>query len=168
MEEQKIDSSDLQTIGEEACTSLTWILEGMGIEADVEVDTRDGQILLDIVGGSDSSITIGRKGQTLEALQVLVTRITARQHPDVLGRTKILIDVEGYRERRRINLVDLAIKSAGEVRDSGEPAFLGPMKSYERYIVHSTLKEEQGIMTSSRGEGALKQIVIEVDDGNNT
>lgn len=166
MEEGRTDSSTVREISDRAGSCLGWMLEGMGIEAEIETSLREGQIILNVLCGSDSSLAIGRKGQTLEALQTLVTRITAREHPEVLGRTKILVDVEGYRERRLANILETARKAADEVREGGEPAFLDPLNSYERYLVHSELKEEPGIRTSSRGEGALKQIIIEaVDEG---
>lgn len=164
MEESRLDSSTLQEISDKAESCLGWMLEGMGIEAEIEASLREGQIILNVLCGSDSSLAIGRKGQTLDALQTLVTRITARTYPEVLGRTKIVVDVGGYRERRVANLLETARKAAEEVRTGGEPAVLEPLNSYERFLVHNALKEDPGIRTSSRGEGALKQIIIEAVD----
>jgi spoIIIJ-associated protein len=137
------------------------------MDAEVELFHRDGQILLNVFCGEDSNLLIGRKGQTLEALQTLVTRITARKFPEAGGPVRILVDIEGYRERRRTNLVDMALRVAGEVRESGEEAALEPLNSYERYLVHSALKDEPGIATRSEGDGTVKQIVISPsEDGN--
>lgn len=160
-EEQTLNEGTPEEIGNEARTCLSWILEGMGMDAEVELQDRDGQILLNVFCDEDSNLLIGRKGQTLEALQTIVTRITARKFPPAAaGQARILIDIEGYRERRRANLVDMALRIAGEVRESGEEASLDPLNSYERYLVHDALKDEDGISTHSLGEGAVKQIVI--------
>lgn len=139
------------------------MLKGMGIAGSVEVHYRDDSILLDTLCGEDSDIAIGRKGQTLEALQVLVNRIVAKEYPSSVG-TRILLDIEGYRERRRSNLLDMARRAAESVRESGEPSFLSPLNSYERYLVHSAMKDEPGIVTSSRGDGAMKEILISPSD----
>ena len=98
-EEQTREEGTLQEVGAEACACLSWILEGMGMDAEVEFLDRDGQILLNVICGDDSNLLIGRKGQTLEALQTIVTRITARKFPRVgAGQARILVDIEGYRE----------------------------------------------------------------------
>jgi spoIIIJ-associated protein len=158
-------NADAEKVAAEARDCLSWILAGMKIEAEVESSLRDDQIVLNVLGGDDSSIVIGRKGQTLEALQTLVSRITANLFSDVPGsHLRILIDVDGYRERRRQNLVDTALRAAEEVMETGEPVDLNPLNSYERYLVHSALKDEPGIITSSVGEGAMKQIVISLAD----
>jgi spoIIIJ-associated protein len=154
-------NGEAERVATEAASCLRWILAGMKIEAEVESSFRDDQIVLSVLGGEDSSIVIGRKGQTLEALQTLVSRITANIFAGTAGsRLRILIDVDGYRERRRQNLVDMALRAAEEVLETGEPVDLSPLNSYERYLVHSALKDEPGIVTSSVGEGAMKQIVI--------
>ena len=82
-EEQTLEEGALMEVGAEARTCLSWILEGMGMDADVELLDRNGQILLNVFCGEDSNILIGRKGQTLEALQTIVTRITARKFPRI-------------------------------------------------------------------------------------
>ena len=159
MESNTPVNGEAENVAAEAASCLRWILAGMKIEAEVESSFRDDQIVLNVLGGEDSSIVIGRKGQTLEALQTLVSRITANIFAGTAG-SRILIDVDGYRERRRQNLVDMAMRAAEEVLETGEPFDLSPLNSYERYLVHSALKDEPGIVTSSVGEGAMKQIVI--------
>ena len=150
---------DLKAVGTEARDCLEWLLEGMGIDAAIELFDHEGQVRLNITCGEDSSIVIGRKGQTLEALQVLVNRIVLRKF-DGPGETRVLIDVEGYRERRRSNLLDMARRSAETVRETGDSVLLSPLNSYERYLVHTALKEEEGIVSKSQGEGHMKQIRI--------
>lgn len=152
----------MEPLGDAARQCLEWILAGMGIEGSIEVLVQDGQVKLNVFCGEDSSIVIGRKGQTLEALQVLVNRIVLRKFPGDIGETKVLIDVEGYRDRRRLNLLDMAHRSAEKVRDTGESVLLSPLNSYERFLVHSALKDEEDIVTKSRGEGLMKQICIQL------
>ncbi len=160
MDRPIVEEGKLKEMGSEACSCLSWILKEMGMDAEVELFHRDDQILLNVCCGDDSSLLIGRKGQTLEALQTIVTRITARKFPEAAGPVRVLVDIEGYRERRRTNLVDMALKAAEEARESGEPVLLDPLNSYERYLVHTALKEEPGIDTRSEGEGTFKQIVV--------
>jgi spoIIIJ-associated protein len=150
---------DLKRVGAEARDCLQWILEGMGIDAGIELSLRDEQVRLNILCGDDSSVVIGRKGQTLEALQVIVNRIVLRMFDDPAP-ARIVVDVEGYRERRRNNLLDMARRSADSVRETGESVLLSPLNSYERFLVHTALKEEEGIVSKSQGEGAMKQIRI--------
>ncbi len=165
MENDTAANVDAEKVADAARSCLGWILAGMKIDVEVESSLRDGQVVLNILESEDSSIVIGRKGQTLEALQTLVSRITANLFPDMAGNhLRILIDVDGYRERRRQNLVDTALRAAEEVLETGEPIDLSPLNSYERYLVHSALKDEPGIITSSIGEGAMKQIVISLAD----
>ncbi len=165
MESNSSFSTEAENVASEARACLSWILAGMGIEVEVASSLSDGQVVLNVVGSDDSSIVIGRKGQTLEALQTLVSRITANIFSDTDGRhLRILIDVDGYRERRRQNLVDMAVRSAEEVLETGETIDLSPLNSYERYLVHSALKDEPGVTTSSEGEGAMKPIVISLAD----
>lgn len=151
--------ADLNPVGTEARDCLAWILAGMGIDGNIELSYRDDQVRLNILCGDDSSFVIGRKGQTLEALQVIVNRIVMRKF-DNLPVARILVDVEGYRERRRSNLLDMARRSAETVRETGDPVLLSPLNSYERFLVHNALKEEAGIVSQSQGEGLMKQIRI--------
>lgn len=153
-------STRLREITAEARHCLSWLLSGMKVEAEIESFVREGQILLSVLCGSESSIVIGRKGQTLEALQLLVNRILARKFPEVLSQHRIIIDVEGYRERRKTNLLDMARRAAEEVRDTGETVSVGPLNAFERYLIHNALKTEEGIVTVSQGEGPMKQILV--------
>ena len=155
----------LKEIGAEARRCLAWILEGMTVAAEIEAFAREDQVILNVLCGDESSIVIGRRGQTLEALQLLVTRIVSRKYQEVLTGCRIIIDVEGYRERRRANLQDMARRTAEEVRETGEPVLLAPLNSYERYLVHSALKEEPGVASSSQGEGPMKQILVTLGPG---
>lgn len=165
MENPSLDEAKIAEISRESKDCLGWILDGMGIAAEIEAHFRDGHLLLDVQCGEDSSIAIGRKGQTLEALQTLVSRIIAGSFQEVAQNSlKLLVDVEGYRERRRLNLIDMAKRMAEEVLETGNSAAVVPLNGYERYIIHSALHDESGIQTSSTGSGPMKEIVISLRD----
>ncbi|KMY68611.1 hypothetical protein AAU61_02965 [Desulfocarbo indianensis] len=122
----------------------------------VAMNGRNSGIELEIEGG-EVGILIGRRGQTLEALQYLTTRIVSHQQ----GRpVRINVDAGGYRRRRRESLEDLALRMAGKARNTRRPVSIGPLSSPERRLVHLALKNENGVTTSSRGRGEMKKVLI--------
>lgn len=152
----------------ERCASAAYrwlelILAGMKIAAKIETHQRDGFLLLNVLCGPASPLVIGRKGQTLEAIQLLLTRILEQQCPCETG-SQIVVDVEGYRERRRRNLLRQVRQTVEQVRESGEASSIEPLNPYERFIVHNTLKDEPHVTACSEGEGRLKRIVISPAD----
>lgn len=118
--------------------------------------------VFDIFGANDDTsdelgVLIGRRGETLAALQYVVNTIVARgqQKAPVFG-----IDIEGYKRRREQMLVDLAREIAQEVRETGDVITLEPMPAYERRIIHLTLREEPGVKTESVGSGDQRQVEV--------
>ncbi|GMU40450.1 MAG: hypothetical protein AMXMBFR23_13160 [Chloroflexota bacterium] len=118
--------------------------------------------VFDIFGANDDTsdelgVLIGRRGETLAALQYVVNTIVARgqQKAPVFG-----IDIEGYKRRREQMLVDLAREIAQEVRETGDVITLEPMPAYERRIIHLTLREEPGVKTESVGSGDNRQVEV--------
>jgi spoIIIJ-associated protein len=109
------------------------------------------------VEGSNSALLIGKHGRTLDALQYIVQKIVQKEK-----RTKkrIVVDVEGYRERRKASLTQLALRLGEKVKRSGKPATISPMNAYDRRIVHVALKDESKVRTQSMGSGALRKLVI--------
>ncbi|NQU96081.1 MAG: protein jag [Chloroflexi bacterium] len=137
---------------------LDYFLSSMGVVAATYVrdEMVDGAIAFDIEG-EDAGLLIGRRGETLQALQFLVHMIVNRQ----LGRKAyVVIDVEGYRERRSEMLRTLARRTAGRVASSGNPASLDPMSPAERRIVHMALANHPQVRTESEGEGGRRRVVI--------
>lgn len=109
------------------------------------------------VQGQDAGVLIGRRGQNLEALQYLATRIVSHR----CGRpVRIVVDAGEYRRRRRESLEDLAQRMAHKARQTGKPVAVGPLSAQERRVVHLALKGQAGLTTSSRGRGELKKVVI--------
>ncbi|MSQ15169.1 MAG: protein jag [Dehalococcoidia bacterium] len=140
------------------------LLEAMGIEANVEEvappveDANDNirAIAFD-VRGEDLGILIGRRGQTLASLQYLVNLIVNRK---LTQRTLIIVDIEGYRQRRVASLNNMALRLAERVRASGRPITLEPMAAGERRVIHIALHDFADIVTQSIGEGDNRKVSI--------
>lgn len=154
------------SIEEIAVTALEAMLAHMGVRAAVEVaDTSEEEpLMLNIepVGNASLSLLIGRRGETLAALQLLVNLITAKQTGE---REHVIVDVEGYRGRREDNLRSMAARLAAQVRASGRPVMLEAMPPYERRIIHLALAEYDDISTESTGEGEQRRVVVALKHG---
>jgi spoIIIJ-associated protein len=109
------------------------------------------------VSGGNSAVLIGKRGQTLEAIQYLVEKIVNKNRK---GRVGIHVDVEGYLEKRRIRLQRLAVRMAEKVKSTGKPSAIGQMNAHDRRIVHIALQDDNRVRTQSKGEGFLKKLVI--------
>ena len=109
------------------------------------------------IRGDDLGILVGRRGQTLASLQHIVRVIIGHQMDSWLP---IIIDVEGYKQRRYKALQDLALRMAEQVKANKIPFTLEPMPAYERRIIHLTLAEHPGVTTQSIGEGESRKAVI--------
>lgn len=145
--------ADLAPLAQEI---LATILEKMGESCSVQGTQKLNQIHL-VVEGEDAGLLIGKQGQTLEALQYLVTKIVAKQSQ---RKPRIIIDIESYRERHKQSLIDLALKQGEKAKRSGKPVTLSPMNAHDRRIVHLALQSDKEVKTKSRGEGLYKKIII--------
>ena len=137
---------------------IDYFLGAMGVVADTYIreDDEDGSMTFEIEG-QDAGLLIGRRGETLQALQFLIRMVTNRQ----LGRKAyVVIDIEDYRERRVQMLRQLARRMAGRVGSSGRKDSLEPMSPAERRIVHMALAGHPEGRTESEGEGNQRRVVI--------
>ena len=100
---------------------------------------------------------IGKRGQTLEAIQYLVEKIVNKR---IEARVRLQIDVEGYMETRRTNLQRLAERLAEKSKRTGKPVTIGQMNAQDRRVVHLTLKDDNGVRTQSMGDGYYRKLVI--------
>ena len=127
-------------------------------ELDVDIHPIEGEefITLDLVG-KDLGILIGRRGETLDALQYLTNLTVSRHFED---RSKFILDVEGYRAKREETLERLARKLAERVKESGKNISLEPMSPYERRIIHTVLQSYEQVRTFSEGEEPYRKVVI--------
>ena len=149
---------------EMAAQMLDHLLELMGITADVSI--RDAETPGDGLGmakavldieGDDLGLLIGRRGETLAALQYLLNLMVGRK---LTAHATFTVDVEGYRRRRETQLNSLARRMADQVRRSRRPVTLEPMPPNERRIIHLTLAEDHEVETSSLGEGENRKVSI--------
>jgi spoIIIJ-associated protein len=132
------------------------ILQKSGAEASVEESEDDECITLNIKGDG-SGILIGRKGQTLDAFQYLVNKIVHRS-PNY--EKQIVVDTEGYRQRRKEALVDLAKRLSEKAKSKDTPVSTSPLNPFERRIIHLALQDDAGLTTKSDGEGIYRRVVI--------
>ncbi len=154
---EPISDDELDKIADAAVDTVKEILKGFDIEATIdEYEGDQGEIILDVVNG-DLAILIGRHGRTLDAFQTLVTAITNRK---IEHRYPVLIDVEGYRSRRKVKLEETARTAADRARRSGRDVRLRPMSSYERKIVHMALRNDERVTTASEGEDPFRRVVV--------
>jgi spoIIIJ-associated protein len=143
---------------DDAVTALQRLLALMGFKARIDsvAGDRPEEICLRI--SSDAGgLLIGRHGQTLDALEYLVNRIVG--HKDE-GAARIVLDAEGYRDRRRRELVDVARRLATRVRETGQAEEMDPLSARERRFVHLALASDPTVSTRSAGEGASRHVVI--------
>ena len=159
-ESSSVETPESPENTEEVTTIAKNALEKMVafIVEDATVTVEDTTDLVKFkVEGSNSALLIGKHGRTLDALQYIVQKIVQKEK-----RTKkrIVVDVEGYRERRKASLTQLALRLGEKVKRSGKPATISPMNAYDRRIVHVALKDESKVRTQSMGSGALRKLVI--------
>ena len=140
---------------------LNELISKMGVSAMVNLKHADrediGGPVFDI-DGDDSGLLIGRRGETLRALQSLVTYIASRE---LNNRVNVFLDVAGYQERRHKSLRNLANRVAEEVTANNQSTTLEPMPANERRIVHLALADNPNVVTNSTGFGPGRQIVVE-------
>lgn len=135
---------------------LKQIFQTMQLQVDMNVAEKEQGLFINLEG-PDLGILIGRRGETLDALQYLVN-LSVNKNQEV--RKKIVIDVEGYRNRREETLQKLALKLADKARQRGRNVVLEPMSSQERRIIHTALQGREDIYTFSEGEEPYRKIVI--------
>ena len=140
---------------------LGGLLERMGVEASLEISESDGTIEV-VLSGKDPGVLIGRRGETLDAIQHLTNYAINRGGG---GRVRVNIDAENYRQRRNETLEALAAKTAGKVIKYRRNMTLDPMNAYERHVIHSALQSYEGINTYSVGSEPNRRIVVAFGSG---
>ena len=135
---------------------LEEIVEDLGLKVEVEVESRD-EILYGRLTGEDVGLFIGRHGQTIDAVQHLAQRIV---FPDGPSSVRVVIDANGYRDRRAEALRGEADDAADEALSSGKPVELDPLPPFERRIVHEYLRERGDVETHSEGNEPERYLVV--------
>jgi spoIIIJ-associated protein len=132
------------------------LLEKMGLEAEITRDSDDTTGYVDITG-EDLGGLIGRRGQTLDALQEITRTAVQRR---LRSRVRLLVDVEGYRARRRESLAEYARAMAERAKERGTEIELEPMNAYERKIVHDAVGTVDGASSFSEGEEPNRKVIV--------
>jgi spoIIIJ-associated protein len=148
---------EIVTVASEVIESLLSLMEADVVLTLKQVHNEDLDGPIFEIEGDDAGLLIGRKGETLKTLQFLVRYIVSQRLDD---RVNMMIDVEGYQERRHQSLANMARRVARRVTDTGEPITLEPMPPNERRIVHLTLSDHPRVTTESTGTGSYRQVVI--------
>lgn len=154
---EELSEEELDEVADAAVEALNGVLEAFGVSGSIdEYEGDEGEIILDIVG-EDLGILIGRHGRTLDALQTVVSAMTNRK---LDRRYPVVVDVEGYRTRRREKLEEIARRAADKAQQQGRPVKLRPMTSFERRVVHIALRDNRKVATASEGDEPYRQVVV--------
>ncbi len=153
-----VSAEAMEKVTAEAIRFISGLLRQMGIEAEVQVREQlvADQLRLEIVG-KDMGPVIGRRGDTLDAIQYLTSLVMSRVTEE---HVRLSIDTENYRVKRAESLERLARKMAGKAVQYCKPMVLEPMNPYERRIIHSTLQDYAGVTTYSTGSEPGRRVVI--------
>ncbi len=139
---------------------LTGLLKRMGTEAEIEITPRENKGVNVNLSGPNMGAVIGRRGETLDAIQHLTNYVINRGSDKHMH---ISVDAESYRAKREESLVHLAEKMAAKVIKYKRSMALEPMNSYERHIIHTALQDYEGVTTSSTGTEPNRRVVVSYD-----
>jgi spoIIIJ-associated protein len=133
------------------------VLDELDLDGDVEIEEDGERILATVVGEEDYGLLIGKRGQTIDALQLLCYQAAFR---GVRERKRVLLDAAGYRERRRETLEGRADRAAEQALSNGRLVEMDPMSAQERRVVHERLKDRPGIETYSEGDEPHRCVIV--------
>lgn len=154
--EARINAVYNPTKTEIAVEYLKKILDKLGISYDIDVVESEDNTAINIEG-EDVGAIIGRRGETLDAIQYIVSMAANRGSQSY---HRIVLDSSGYREKRKNTIIELATKISNSVLKKGRSSALEPMNPYERRIIHSTVSEIEGVYSRSVGEEPFRKVVI--------
>ncbi len=146
------------SLEDKALEFLSSVFEGMKMDVsmDISLDEENRELSINL-SGEDMGVLIGKRGQTLDALQYLTGQVVNKNQNEYI---RVKLDTENYRERRMETLETLAKNIAYRVRRTRRPIALEPMNPYERRIIHSALQNEKDVLTRSEGEEPYRHVVI--------
>lgn len=150
---------ELSVIREKGKEVLGEIIRLMGIEATIEIkpENTPEETLLEVHGDS-GGLLIGRRGQTLEALQYILARIVSDKHG--MGGTQLIVDTENYLERRKNTLEDMALRLGEKAKRRRTPVSVDSLSARDRRIIHLALEDDPWLTTKSLGSGAYRRLLI--------
>jgi len=147
--------ADLEQESEIAADYIEGLLDVADLDGDIDMDVEGERAFVSVVGATLDEL-VGPRGEVLEALQEL-TRLAVHRQTGV--RTRMMLDVGGYRQRRRTELAETGREAADEVKRTGEPKRLWPMNPFERKIVHDAVAAA-GLLSESEGEEPARRVVV--------
>jgi spoIIIJ-associated protein len=153
---QADDVSELEEEGEFAADYLEGLLDILDLDGDLDLDVEGGRAAVAIVG-TGLDVLVGQDGATLDALQDL-TRLAVQQQSG--NRSRLMLDVAGYRARRRVQLSELGTTAARRVIANGKAERLSPMSPFERKVVHDAVAAVEGVHSESEGEEPQRRVVV--------
>lgn len=151
-----VEVTELYDPVEEAKSYLQSVIEKMGISVSITQKEEEEGIVFELTSGK-VAILIGKRGQTLNSLEYLTNLVLNRRSK---SHTRIFLDAENYRERRKQTLIALAERQAERAIKLNRKISLEPMPAKERKIIHMALQEKPGVTTDSKGEGSYRHIII--------
>ncbi len=162
-EKERREKENRKPVNVEACKNaaenfLSQVLGAMGMEVEIDMvyDEEERELTVNL-SGEDMGILIGKRGQTLDSLQYLVSLVVNKQTE---GYLRVKLDTENYRSRRKATLEELAKNIAFKVKRTRKSVSLEPMNPYERRIIHSALQNNKYVVTRSEGEDPYRHVVV--------
>lgn len=156
--QKDINNSTNGELAEKIVQFLTEVIKRMGIQGHVEIQSKDNERIIFDIESRFSGILIGKKGKTLDALQLLVNVYAGKMKAEKSPR--LIIDTEDYRSRRERSLISYAQKIANQVRRTRSSVLLEAMNPFERRLIHTALNELKDVETISEGDGLYKKIRV--------
>jgi spoIIIJ-associated protein len=152
---ERSSAADLELEGEVAADYIEGLLDVADLDGDIDMDVEGDRAVVSVVGATLDEL-VGRRGEVLEALQEL-TRLAVHQQTG--NRTRMMLDVGGYRQRRRTELAEAGHDAAEEVRRTGQPKRMWAMNPFERKVVHDAVAAA-GLRSESEGEEPDRRVVV--------
>ena len=154
-EDPEVDVADLEQEGEIAADYVEGLLDIADLDGDIDMDVEGNRAVVSVVGATLDEL-VGKRGEVLEALQELTRLAVHRQTGE---RARLMLDVGGYRARRRAELTEVGRDAADEVKRTGTPKPLAVMTPFERKIVHGAVAD-MGLRSESEGEEPNRRVVV--------
>ena len=157
-EEKKVSDVDGAKLVDAANSFLNEVFGAMKMEVKISAKYNENDRILDVeLSGDEMGVLIGKRGQTLDSLQYLISLVVNRDSSDYIH---VKVDTENYRERRKATLENLAKNISYKVRKSRQSVALEPMNPYERRIIHSALQNDRYVTTHSEGDEPFRRVVV--------
>lgn len=153
----EVSADELDEEADAAADFLEGLLDAMDLPGDIQIRVHEDHAEVEIVNIGTGRL-IGRRGQTLDAIQELMRCALQRQFQ---RRARVMVDIEGYRTRRLERLLEKAQEAIDDVLSDGEPQRLEPMDAFERKAVHRLVAAHEGVISGSRGREPTRRVVIE-------